>query len=158
MPASVASQPFQLLDQDRAVLQGGGPAVELHFAVSAQVEDGGGGGGAVDSFNARTGAVVPVAGDYSSTQISDGTFTTVALGLAAKVNASGGTLTNGTLDGPTVAYSPLQFLQDLRAGVWSELAKPGTAIHLMVRGKPMPATVTPDGADPLTAFPKHLLI
>lgn len=64
--------------------------------------DGGGGGGAVDSFNARTGAVVPVAGDYSSTQISDGTFTTVALGLAAKVNASGGTLTNGTLAGPTV--------------------------------------------------------
>ena len=62
---------------------------------------GGGGGGGVDSFNARTGAVVPVSGDYTSTQISDGTFTNVALGLAAKVNASGGTLSSGTLNGST---------------------------------------------------------
>jgi hypothetical protein len=37
------------------------------------------------------------------------------------------------LDGPTVAYSPLQFLMDLRAGVWSELAKPGTAIDVYRR-------------------------
>ena len=37
------------------------------------------------------------------------------------------------LDGPTVAYSPLQFLVDLRAGVWSELAKPGTAIDIYRR-------------------------
>ena len=37
------------------------------------------------------------------------------------------------LDGPTVAYSPLEFLQDLRAGVWSELAKPGTAIDIYRR-------------------------
>ena len=37
------------------------------------------------------------------------------------------------LDGPTVAYSPLQFLTDLRAGVWSELAKPGTAIDIYRR-------------------------
>jgi len=38
-----------------------------------------------------------------------------------------------TLDGPTIAYSPLQFLQDVRAGVWSELAKPGTAINIYRR-------------------------
>src|SRR5262245_61234238 len=37
------------------------------------------------------------------------------------------------LDGPSVAYSPLQFLQDLRAGVWSELAKPGTKIDIYRR-------------------------
>ena len=37
------------------------------------------------------------------------------------------------LDGPSVAYSPLQFLMDLRAGVWSELAKPGTAIDIYRR-------------------------
>ena len=36
------------------------------------------------------------------------------------------------LDG-AVAYPPLQFLQDLRNGVWSELAKPGTAINLYRR-------------------------
>jgi hypothetical protein len=36
------------------------------------------------------------------------------------------------IDGPT-AYSPLQFLGDLRAGVWSELAKPGTAINIYRR-------------------------
>src|SRR3954470_21821311 len=36
------------------------------------------------------------------------------------------------LDGP-LAYSPLQFLTDLRAGVWSELAKPGTAINIYRR-------------------------
>ena len=37
------------------------------------------------------------------------------------------------LDGPTVAYSPLQFLMDLRAGIWTELAKPGTAIDIYRR-------------------------
>jgi hypothetical protein len=37
------------------------------------------------------------------------------------------------IDGPTVAYSPLQFLGDLRAGVWSELAKPGTPINIFRR-------------------------
>ena len=36
------------------------------------------------------------------------------------------------LDG-AVAYAPLQFLQDVRAGVWSELAKPGTAINVYRR-------------------------
>jgi hypothetical protein len=36
------------------------------------------------------------------------------------------------LDGP-LAYSPLQFLTELRAGVWSELAKPGTAINIYRR-------------------------
>jgi hypothetical protein len=44
-----------------------------------------------------------VSGDYTSTQISDGTFTNVALGLAAKVNASAGTLTNGTIAGTLTA-------------------------------------------------------
>jgi hypothetical protein len=34
---------------------------------------------------------------------------------------------------PAIAYPPLQFLMDLRAGVWSELAKPGTAINLYRR-------------------------
>jgi hypothetical protein len=37
------------------------------------------------------------------------------------------------LDGATVAYSPLQFLGDLRAGVWSELAKSGTPINIYRR-------------------------
>ncbi|TAK18023.1 MAG: DUF5117 domain-containing protein [Acidobacteria bacterium] len=37
-----------------------------------------------------------------------------------------------TLDG-ALAYSPLQFLTDLRAGVWSELAKPGTAVNIYRR-------------------------
>jgi hypothetical protein len=37
-----------------------------------------------------------------------------------------------TLDG-AVAYPPLSFLADLRNGVWSELAKPGTAISLYRR-------------------------
>ncbi|HEX5070684.1 MAG TPA: zinc-dependent metalloprotease [Vicinamibacterales bacterium] len=37
------------------------------------------------------------------------------------------------LDGPTIAYSPSQFLADLRAGVWSELAKPGTPINIYRR-------------------------
>ena len=37
-----------------------------------------------------------------------------------------------TLDGP-VAYSPLQFLTELRAGIWSELATPGTNITLYRR-------------------------
>jgi hypothetical protein len=37
------------------------------------------------------------------------------------------------IDGPTVAYSPLQFLGDLRAGVFSELAKPGTPINVYRR-------------------------
>lgn len=32
-----------------------------------------------------------------------------------------------------IAYPPLQFLMDLRNGVWSELAKPGTAINLYRR-------------------------
>ena len=36
------------------------------------------------------------------------------------------------LDG-AAAYAPLQFLTDLRAGVWSELAKPGTAINVYRR-------------------------
>ena len=36
------------------------------------------------------------------------------------------------LDG-AVAYSPLDFLTDLRRGVWSELAKPGTAINVYRR-------------------------
>lgn len=34
---------------------------------------------------------------------------------------------------PNVAYSPLQFLTDVRNGVWSELGKPGTAIDLYRR-------------------------
>jgi hypothetical protein len=38
-----------------------------------------------------------------------------------------------TIDGPTIAYSPLQFLMDLRAGVWSEATKPGTNITLYRR-------------------------
>jgi hypothetical protein len=37
------------------------------------------------------------------------------------------------LDGDVKAYSPLQFLMDLRAGVWAELAKPGTAISVYRR-------------------------
>jgi hypothetical protein len=37
------------------------------------------------------------------------------------------------LDGATVAYSPLEFLTDVRMGVWSELAKPGTAISIYRR-------------------------
>jgi hypothetical protein len=36
------------------------------------------------------------------------------------------------LDG-AAAYAPLQFLQDVRAGVWSELAKPGTVINVYRR-------------------------
>ncbi len=38
-----------------------------------------------------------------------------------------------TIDGPAVAYSPMQFLIDLRAGVWSELARPGTSISIYRR-------------------------
>jgi len=38
-----------------------------------------------------------------------------------------------TIDGPVVAYAPLQFLMDVRNGVWSELAKPGTAITIYRR-------------------------
>src|SRR6185503_6678378 len=38
-----------------------------------------------------------------------------------------------TIDGPTVAYSPMQFLIDLRAGVWSELSKPGAPITIYRR-------------------------
>ncbi len=38
-----------------------------------------------------------------------------------------------TIDGPTIAYSPLQFLADVRAGVWSEAAKPGTAVTIYRR-------------------------
>ena len=37
------------------------------------------------------------------------------------------------LDGEKVAYPPLQFLTDLRAGVWSELATPGTSIDIYRR-------------------------
>jgi len=37
-----------------------------------------------------------------------------------------------TLDG-AAAYPPLQLLADLRAGIWSELDKPGTAISLYRR-------------------------
>ncbi len=37
------------------------------------------------------------------------------------------------LDGDKVAYPPLQFLMDLRAGVWSELATPATAIDIYRR-------------------------
>jgi len=37
------------------------------------------------------------------------------------------------LDGPTIAYSPMQLLQDVRTGIWSELAKPGTAINIYRR-------------------------
>ena len=38
-----------------------------------------------------------------------------------------------TIDGPAIAYAPLQFLMDLRAGVWTELAKPGTSINIYRR-------------------------
>ena len=37
------------------------------------------------------------------------------------------------IDGATVAYSPLQFLTDVRSGIWSELATPGTTISLYRR-------------------------
>jgi hypothetical protein len=37
------------------------------------------------------------------------------------------------IDGPKVAYSPLEFLTDVRKGVWSELDKPGTAITVYRR-------------------------
>jgi hypothetical protein len=38
-----------------------------------------------------------------------------------------------TIDGPTIAYSPLQFLADVRSGVWSEAATPGTAVTIYRR-------------------------
>ncbi len=38
-----------------------------------------------------------------------------------------------TIDGPTLAYSPLQFLADVRAGLWSEVGKPGAAISIYRR-------------------------
>lgn len=38
-----------------------------------------------------------------------------------------------TIDGPTIAYSPLQFLTDVRNGVWAEATKPGTAISIYRR-------------------------
>jgi len=38
-----------------------------------------------------------------------------------------------TIDGAAVAYSPMQFMSDLRAGVWSEAAKPGAAVSLYRR-------------------------
>ena len=38
-----------------------------------------------------------------------------------------------TIDGATIAYAPLQFLTDVRTGVWSELGKPGTAITIYRR-------------------------
>jgi hypothetical protein len=37
------------------------------------------------------------------------------------------------LDSATVAYSPLQFLADVRTGIWSETATPGTTISLYRR-------------------------
>ena len=37
------------------------------------------------------------------------------------------------IDGATAAYAPVQFLADVRAGVWSELGKPGTAISIYRR-------------------------
>jgi hypothetical protein len=37
------------------------------------------------------------------------------------------------LDGDQIAYSPLQFLADLRAGVWSELATPAPAVNIYRR-------------------------
>jgi hypothetical protein len=37
------------------------------------------------------------------------------------------------IDGATIAYAPLQFLADVRTGVWSELAKPGTAVTIYRR-------------------------
>ena len=38
-----------------------------------------------------------------------------------------------TIDGPAVAYAPVQFLAEVRAGIWSELAKPGTTISIYRR-------------------------
>jgi len=37
------------------------------------------------------------------------------------------------IDGAATAYSPVQFLADVRAGVWSELGKPGTAVTIYRR-------------------------
>lgn len=37
------------------------------------------------------------------------------------------------IDGATAAYAPVQFLADVRAGVWSEIGKPGTAISIYRR-------------------------
>jgi len=37
------------------------------------------------------------------------------------------------IDGSAVAYAPVQFLADVRAGVWSELTKPGAAITIYRR-------------------------
>jgi hypothetical protein len=38
-----------------------------------------------------------------------------------------------TIDGPAIAYSPLQFLADVRAGVWSEITKPAASISIYRR-------------------------
>jgi hypothetical protein len=38
-----------------------------------------------------------------------------------------------TMDGATVAYGPLQFLADVRNGVWSEAAKPGATVSIYRR-------------------------
>ena len=38
-----------------------------------------------------------------------------------------------TIDGAAIAYAPVQFLADVRAGVWSEVTKPGTAITIYRR-------------------------
>jgi hypothetical protein len=38
-----------------------------------------------------------------------------------------------TIDGAAVAYAPLQFLADVRAGVWTEAAKPGTPVTIYRR-------------------------
>jgi hypothetical protein len=37
------------------------------------------------------------------------------------------------IDGATIAYSPLQFLADVRNGIWSEATKPGTAVTIYRR-------------------------
>jgi len=38
-----------------------------------------------------------------------------------------------TIDGPTIAYAPLQFLADVRNGIWAEAAKPGAAVTIYRR-------------------------
>jgi hypothetical protein len=48
-----------------------------------------------------------------------------------------------TLD-PTVAYTPLQFLTDVRNGIWAELAKPGASIDLYRRNLQRAYLLNPD--------------
>jgi len=38
-----------------------------------------------------------------------------------------------TIDGPTISYAPLQFLADVRNGIWAEAAKPGAAVTIYRR-------------------------